>query len=44
MKSSDLLEGIEEPQHTGFWSRDSNCVPPEYECGTVSVRQPDDLP
>lgn len=41
--SPDFLEEIEEPQHTGCWGRDSNCVPPECECGAVPVRQPVDL-
>jgi hypothetical protein len=37
--SPDLFEGTEEPHHTGCWGRDPNCVPSEYECGAVPVRQ-----
>jgi hypothetical protein len=38
--SPDLLEGTEEPQNTGCWGRDSNCVPPENVCGTVRLHRP----
>jgi len=41
--SPHLLEGTEEPKHTVCCGRDSNCVPPEHECGAVPVRQPVDL-
>jgi len=41
--SPHLLEGTEEPQRTVCCDRDSNCVPPEYECGAMPVRKPVDL-